>query len=157
MDNSEIAFHAAERVLNLVENNSIEETKKEYSKIIVFHSTKHHILPDVMPITVPSAFGASYAVPSVDYRKIEEDYKFHGKKILDKTREIFKKRNIDIETRLITEEKPEDYIERIVEEEDFDLVVLGSKGEHSKLEQIFSGSIVERAINEVHCDILIVR
>ncbi len=44
-----------------------------------------------------------------------------------------------------------------MEEENFDLIVLGSKGEHSKLEQIFSGTIAQKVVNDVPCDVLIVR
>jgi len=108
-------------------------------------------------IYVPSSFGVSYSIPPVDYKKIQEEYELHGKKILEKTNKLFGENNIDIETRLITDEKPEDYIEKVVEKENIDLVVLGSKGEHSKLEQIFSGTIAQKVLNDVPCDVLIVR
>ncbi len=157
MDDSEVAMHAAEKVLDLVSNGITEDALKNHFEIIAFHSIDHHLLPKVMPITVPSGFGSGYNVPAVDYRKLEEEYKIYGKKILKKTENLFKQNNIDIETRLITEEKPEDYIERVVKEEDIDLVALGTKGEHSKLEQIFSGSIAQKVVNEIPCDVLVVR
>lgn len=157
MDNSEDAFDAAKKVIELVNNSTKEETQKEYPEIIAFHSTKHHLMPNIMPITVPSGFGTGYNVPLVDYRKLEEEYKIHGKKILMKTEGLFKTNGIDIETRLITDEKPEDYIENIVPEENIDLVALGSKGEHSKLELIFSGTVAQKVVNEVPCDVLVVR
>jgi nucleotide-binding universal stress UspA family protein len=157
MDSSKDAFNAAEKVLNLVNNNKTEETKKQHPKIVAFHSIDHHFFGKTIPIAVPSGFGAGYNLPAVDYRKLEEEYKDHGRKILNKTKELFEKENIDIETRLITDEKPEEYIDKVVEKENFDLVVLGSKGEHSKLEQIFSGSVAQKVLNDINSDVLIVR
>ena len=88
---------------------------------------------------------------------IKDENKKIGKKILDDTKDIFAKANKAIETRLIKDEDPEDYIMRIVEEEDFDLVALGSKGEHSRLKEIFMGSIAQKVLNDASCDVLVVR
>lgn len=151
MDNSDDAFRAANRLIDLIKN-------VDYSpEIFAFHSGEHVSFFEKIPIRAPSSFGASYSIPPVDYRKLQEEYENHGKKILKKTEELFEKNTINIETRLIKDEKPEDYIEKVVEDENIDLVVLGSKGEHSKLEQIFSGTISQKVINDVPCDVLIVR
>lgn len=45
----------------------------------------------------------------------------------------------------------------MVEEENFDLVVLGDQGQHSKLERIFLGTVAEGIVNNAQCDVLIVR
>jgi nucleotide-binding universal stress UspA family protein len=169
MDNSDNAYHAAKRTVEIIKNQNFKEknlqnvkqedktSNSESPEIIAFHSTDHHKLSDRIALYVPSSFGASYPIPPVDYRKIEEEYKQHGKKILAKTKQLFDNNNIEIETRLILDKKPEDYIEKVVEGENIDLVVLGSKGEHSKLEQIFSSTIAQKVVNDVHCDVLIVR
>jgi nucleotide-binding universal stress UspA family protein len=161
MDNSDDAFRAAERTVKIIKGQNLKETNiqkiSKHPKIIAFHSTDHHGMSEEIALYVPSSFGVSYSIPPVDYRKIQEEYKLHGKKILEKTKKLFDENNIDIETRLITDEKPKDYIERTVEKENIDLVVLGSKGEHSKLEQIFSSTIAQQVVNDVPCDVLIVR
>jgi len=169
MDNSDDAFRAAKRTVEIVKNQNFKEknlqnikqenntSDSESPEIIAFHSTNHRKLFEKIAIYVPSSFGVSYSIPPVDYKKIQEEYELHGKKILEKTNKLFGENNIDIETRLITDEKPEDYIEKVVEKENIDLVVLGSKGEHSKLEQIFSGTIAQKVLNDVPCDVLIVR
>ncbi len=169
MDNSDDANRAARRTMEIVKglkpkrvDTLTDKERKDLKNnnlpdIIAFHSTKHHSFLDKILIKAPSSFGSSYPIPPVDYRKIQEEYKLHGIRIFKRTEEIFDRNHIDIETRLINDEKPEDYIEKVVEDENIDLVVLGSKGEHSKLEQIFSGTIAQKVINDVICDVLIVR
>jgi nucleotide-binding universal stress UspA family protein len=169
MDNSDDAFRAAERTVEIIKGQNLKETtvqKDDQEKnvkdtnqpqIIAFHSTEHRKLSEKIALYVPSSFGASYSIPVTDYRKLQEEYELHGKKILKKIDTLFDKNNIDIESRLITDQKPEDYIEKTVEQENIDLVVLGSKGEHSKLEQLFSGTIAQKVVNDVPCDVLVVR
>jgi nucleotide-binding universal stress UspA family protein len=169
MDNSEDAFRAAERTIEIVKDQNRSEKKSQdlnqkvdlrentEPEIIAFHSTEHRKIAEKIALNIPSSFGPNYSIPATDFRKLQEEYELHGKKILEKTKALFNNENIDIETRLITDEKPEDYMEKIVEEEDIDLIVLGSKGDHSKLEQIFSSSIAQKALNDVPCDVLIVR
>ena len=65
--------------------------------------------------------------------------------------------NQKVETRLIYNTMPEDYIKKIVKEEEFDLVILGCKGDHSKLRRTFLGTVPDKVINEAPCDVLIVR
>jgi nucleotide-binding universal stress UspA family protein len=153
MDNSDDAFRGAKTALELVKN----QNGTKLPEIIAFHSTEHRNLSEKIALYVPSSFGLNYTIPPTDYRKIKKEYELYGKKILKKVEEIFEKNNIDIKTRLITDEKPEDYIEKVVEENNIDLVVLGSKGEHTKIEQIFSGTIAQKVVNNVPCDVLIVR
>jgi nucleotide-binding universal stress UspA family protein len=161
MDDSEDSLRAAKKVIDLVKNGECIEDKQKINhaspEIVAFHSIDHNMFPKFMPIPVASGFGPRYSIPAVDYRKLEEEYRVHGKKILNKTKELFEKENIDIETRLIEDEKPEEYIENAVEKEDYDLIALGSKGEHSKLEQIFTESVAQKVLNDIQCDILVVR
>jgi len=169
MDNSDDAFRAAERTVEILKGQNLKETEVQRNnqennvrdtkqpKIIAFHSTEHRKLSEKIALNIPSSFGTSYSIPITHYRKLQEEYEVYGKKILKKIGTLFDKNNIDIETRLITDQKPEDYIEKTVEEENIDLVVLGSKGDHSKLEQIFSSTIAEKVLNDVPCDVLIVR
>lgn len=161
MDNSDDAFRAAKRTIELIKNGNLNEECQvdsiEQPEITAFHSTDHRKLSQTIALYVPSTFGANYPIPPVDYRKIKAEYEQHGRDILDKTEKLFEKNNIEVKAQLITDKKPEDFIKEQVEEDDVDLVVLGSKGEHSKLEQIFSGTIAQKVLNEVPCDVLIVR
>jgi nucleotide-binding universal stress UspA family protein len=161
MDNSEDSFRAAKKVIDLIKNGNCKEEElsidQKYPEIVAFHSIDHHMFPKYISIPIASGFGPKYSISAVDYRKLEEEYRDHGKKILNKTKKLFEKENIEIETRLIEDDKPEEYIESVVEKEDYNLIALGSKGEHSKLEQLFSGSVAQKVLNDIQCDILIVR
>ena len=154
MDDSDAAFNAANKVLDLFSNGTDKEGN--IPEIVAFHSIEHHKFPKYMPIMVPSGFGGRYTVPAVDYRKIQEEYRHHGEEILEKTEEIFEKEKIEIETRLIDDEKPEDYINKIVDEEHFDLVALGNTGEHSKLGELLLGSVTQEIVKAAPCDILVI-
>ena len=44
-----------------------------------------------------------------------------------------------------------------MKEEGFDLVVIGTKGIHSKLRQILLGSVAQRVVKNAPCDVLVVR
>ncbi|TFG23140.1 MAG: universal stress protein [Promethearchaeota archaeon] len=162
MDNSEDAFRAAERVIEIVKSGNSQATKgkpefKSDTKIVAFHSIKHRTFPSTLPIPVPSSFGRTYTVPRVDYRKLEQEYREHGEKILNKVNEKFNDANLSVETRLVEDEKPEDYISKVVDEEGFDLVALGCKGEHSKLEELVMGTVANDVLNNANSDLLIVR
>jgi len=154
MDDSKAAFNAANKLLDLFSN--VDDKEGNIPEIVAFHSIEHHKFPKYMPIMVPSGFGGRYTVPAVDYRKIQEEYRRHGEAILEKTEEIFEKEKIEIETRLIDDEKPEDYIKKIVDEEHFDLVAIGNAGEHSKLGEFLLGSVTQEIVKAAPCDILVI-
>jgi len=154
MDDSKAAFNAANKLLDLFSN--VDDKEGNIPEIVAFHSIEHHKFPKCMPIMVPSGFGGRYTVPAVDYRKIQEEYRRHGEAILEKTEEIFEKEKIEIETRLIDDEKPEDYIKKIVDEEHFDLVAIGNAGEHSKLGEFLLGSVTQEIVKAAPCDILVI-
>lgn len=88
---------------------------------------------------------------------IREDHINKGKKILEEIQKLFNNEGQKVETRLIFDTPPEDYIKKITEEENFDLVILGCKGKHSKLKRTFLGTIPDKVINNAPCDVLIVR
>lgn len=146
MDASDDSKRAAKRVLDLLQPNTM-------TKVVAFHSVEH---PTAFVLNIPLTVGIPYGI-STDPKSINDQHKKIGKKLLDDTKNIFAKANKSIETRLIEDEDPEDYIMRIVEEEDFDLMALGSKGEHSRLKEIFMGSIAQKVLNDASCDVLVVR
>ena len=161
MDDSEDALSAAKRVIDLVKNGEetiLEEKNESKIKIVAFHSIMHHTSPQGLLIPVPSPFGSSsYIMPPINYQKIEQEYREHGRQILNKVKELFDKENVPIETRLIDDQTPAEYISKIKEYEKFDLVALGCKGEHSRLEELLLGTVAYDILDKVDSDILIVR
>jgi nucleotide-binding universal stress UspA family protein len=159
MDDSEDAFRAAKRVIELVKSIEVKTLEENTRmKVVAFHSIMHHAFSQGLLIPIPSPFGSSsYMIPSIDYERLEQDYREHGKQILRKVKELFDKENLPIETRLIDDQTPAVYISKVKEEENFDLVVLGCKGDHSRLEELLLGTVANEVRNKVDSDIWIVR
>ena len=140
VDGSNVSNRAIEKVIKL--------QKEMDSEVVVFHSVMHHII-------MPLAYSSGYALQM--YMNVEEEEKRDGKKIIDQARVKFYEANVPAKFDLITYENPEEYIERIVEIEKFDLVVLGVKGTHSKFKQAITGSITKKVIKKAPCDVLVVK
>ncbi|MFW9940403.1 MAG: universal stress protein [Candidatus Thorarchaeota archaeon] len=117
-------------------------------KVVLLHSVKHDKIPtDLFPISF---------VPPKIHRNLEEFSKKVGERFLKERKEIFSKAGLSIKTRLIEDEEPEVYIKKIVEQENFDLVVLGSNGEHSKLKEILLRKVSKEDMKNSPYDVLIV-
>ena len=128
IDESEESKKAVKRVI---------EIQKDFGgDTVVFHSVLH-------------GFASRESIK-------EEDMK-EGKKILSNVEKIFKDVNLSIETRLIEDVHPEDFIKEVVEKEKFNLVVLGNKGKHKLLRRSVIGSIPANVMNSVLCDVLVIR
>ena len=145
IDESSDSLRAVEKVIELQNNWNC--------KVIMIHSIKHPKKVTLTSIALPSGGGSYY----VSEQKLLNYAKEKGEKLLYKMKEVFNKKNLPVETRLIIDEHPEDYIKRIVKEEHFDLAVIGTKGIHSKIKQIIMGSVAQRVVKYTPCDILIVR
>lgn len=91
------------------------------------------------------------------FTKIRKELKDKGERILSEIRKMFNTKNGQFETRLIKNERPEDYIERIVIEEKFDLVALGFRSEHSKSKKITKGKVAQKIFDDSPCRVLIAR
>lgn len=140
-DGSEHANNAAKK--------AIEFQKIWDSEVVIIHSIKDN--------RIPSELYPNIDVLYAKYSSLEEVYKDAGTKLLNKTKRMFGDRQSSVETRLIEKEAPEDYIRRIVEEEKFDLVVLGSRGQHSKVKKVLLGSVSSKVSKNAPCDVLIIK
>ncbi|KKM14335.1 hypothetical protein LCGC14_1707140 [marine sediment metagenome] len=147
--------------------------KKWGSEINIFHSVKH-MLEKVSPPshgwTVPYASdayfsGTSTATPVLikgeefpNVKRLSElEVEQIGENILAEKKAIFEELQIPANTSLVINDYPEDYIQEIVEKEKFDLVVVGIKGIHSKISQIFLGSVAESVMKDAPCDVLVIK
>lgn len=139
----------SERALRKV----IELQKNWNSKVVMIHSIKHSKNLLLPPIGLASGYGSYY----INDQEILEESKRESEKLLFSMQELFTKENLPVKTRIILNEHPEDYIKRIVIEEKFDLVVIGTKGIHSIRNQLMIGSVAQKVVKHVACDILIIR
>lgn len=140
-DGSEISERAAEKIVEL--------HKKWNCKVVVFHSLAHQVIHDMMLIS-STKFG-SYS--TLEYINEEKDVY----RILRETKKFFDAAGVPVEARLVREYEPDEYIIKSVEDENFDLVVIGVKGVHSMLKEINIGSVTQKVMKHVSCDVLIVK
>jgi nucleotide-binding universal stress UspA family protein len=145
IDKSEQSIRAIEKVIDL--------QKKCKCKVVMFHSIKHPSKILFGSMSHPSSYGSYY----VCERELLYEYRKEGESLLNTRKVLFNKEQLSVETRLITEENPEDYIEQTVEKERFDLVVIGTKGIHSKLNQVILGTVAGKVVKHAPCDVLIIR
>ncbi len=128
---------------------AVELQKLWNSNVVIIHSIEDNRIPSEI-----------YPDTSLLYSKhtnIKEVYKEAGKNLLEKTKNMFRTNQHLIKTRLIEDEPPEDYINRIAEEENFDLIILGSRGQHSKIKKVFLGTVSTKVAKSAPCDVLIVK
>ncbi|MFW9940427.1 MAG: universal stress protein [Candidatus Thorarchaeota archaeon] len=128
---------------------AVEFQKLWNSKVVIIHSIKDN--------RIPSEIYPDATVLYSKYTNIEEVYKEAGTNLLEKTKTEFGANQKLVETRLIEDEAPEDYIIRIAEEENFDLIILGSRGQHSKIKQVFLGTVSTKVAKRAPCNVLIVK
>lgn len=147
--------------------------KKWGSEIRIFHSIKHmaeKVSPPSHGWTGPYTSNAYFNVNTAsDGVKVPSDHDPNitiltdqeiekiGEDILTGTKAFFDEVQVPVKTRLIIKEDPERYIERIVKKKNFDLVVVGITGMHSKLKQVFMGSVAEYVVANAQCDVLVIR
>lgn len=146
LDGSDNSIRAVKKVI---------EFQKEWDcKVVLFHSIKHPIninMVSIMPLAAPY-YSSTFVEVKQENLNIE-----WSKMILKQAKNMFNEVNLPVSVRLIKDEMPEDYIERIVEEEDFDLVVLGFKGYHSKLRENVIGSVTQKVVRYSSCDVFIIK
>lgn len=137
------------------------------AKIVVFHSIEHHMIPpptaQMNLLNIASA-GIEFSTPisirnnyDTSYGEIREHFTKMGQGYLNYIKELFQQDNVPIQTRLVEDIKPEDYIIRKVKEEGYDLVILGCKGHHSKFRRVLLGTVAEKTLNSAECDVLVIR
>lgn len=134
-------------------NNAAEKTVEFQriwdSEVVIIHSIKDNRLPSELYPNIDALYSK--------FSSIEEVYQEAGKRLLSKTKRMFGEKQLLVETRLIENEPPADYIRRVVEEEKFDLVILGSRGQHSKVKNVLLGTVSSKVSKNALCDVLIIK
>lgn len=124
----------------------------------MFYSIEHYIeLTGGTYLAPPYGNLQGNSVLNSELERIKEVYEKTAQKIMNKAREIFLEVGIDIETRIVYNHDPVSYIKETVNNEHVDLVIIGSKGTYSLLTGILLGSVAEKVLRHVPCDILIIR
>ncbi len=132
-------------------NKAIELHKRDNSEVVVFHSVIHKF-SDFSPVMTQDIYPGAKII-----YELRENREKEGQELLDEVKNIFEKVNVPVETLLKYDIGPQYYIEKQVEKEGFDLVLLGCAGEHSKFRRTFLGTVPEYILNNVSCNVLIVK
>jgi nucleotide-binding universal stress UspA family protein len=137
----------------------MELKKLSDCEVIVFHSIEQEAVPNglYMAPMYGGRFQQVFDNSSLELQRIKEVYETKGRTIVDRAEEIFSEQGLKVETRLVYEHSALSYIKKTVKEEDIDLVIIGSKGVHSLAEEIFNGSLSDRVLRHVPCDVLVIR
>jgi nucleotide-binding universal stress UspA family protein len=152
VDGSEASIRAAEKAALLQKDCGCE--------IILFHAVKHRMPPPKLPLLFPLVLSnqtQEYKIPEDDYLKIQKQYEEAGKKILAEISKKMKGLNAKVEAKLVLDIEPAEYAIEMATKQGVDLVVVGCKGHHSKLKEIVIGTVAEKILNKVPCDVLIIR
>ena len=141
IDGSANAIRAAQR--------AAEFQKRDNSKVVAFCSILHKLTYFNPPIVTPG-------VDNVVSFNLPPERLTVAKSALNNVKQLFNDTNASLETNVVTDKEPDDYIKDAVEKEGFDLVILGCTGEHSKIKR-FMGTVPAKVINDAPCDVLIIR
>ena len=100
---------------------------------------------------VPCEFGGD----SVNTFELVEELKTKGKKILEQCKKIAARNNISIKT---TSElgDPAKIIIKLAKSNDFDLIVMGSRG-RSAFKELLLGSVTQKVAHHAKCPVMVVR
>lgn len=145
-----VGIDGSESSLDAVKE-ALEIQKRDKSEVIVFYSLTRSLYEFIPTFTYIGR--SSSAIPLT----LRHDKLNKGSELLNSVQELFEKAGQKVETRLIFDILPENYIKKVVKREKFDLVILGSKGKHSKLKTIFFDTIPDKIINNISSDVLVVR
>ncbi|MFX1344985.1 MAG: universal stress protein [Promethearchaeota archaeon] len=145
--------------------------KKWGSKIVIFHSIKHmleKVIPPSRGLTVPYdanlyLIGETTSQPRLIKGVNEPEIKSFrfsevfsiAKNILTEKKTIFDEVQVPVKIKMVKNENPEDYIQKVGKK--YDLIVIGIKGVHSKLSQVFLGSVAEAVVKNAPCDVMVIR
>ncbi|MFW9879140.1 MAG: universal stress protein, partial [Candidatus Thorarchaeota archaeon] len=119
---------------------AIQLLENRLGMAIVFHSIKTEFDPLILPIIGYNSF---YLKEFSSYNlKIKE--RRRAEKLLKNIEAIFSEYSIPVETRLIENKDPKDFIQEVIRNEDVDLIILACKGQHSKLRRIFLETLPQK-------------
>ena len=136
-----------QKILVPVDGSECTEKTIDFACDIAKKFRSELILLCVVP--QPILFGVEAGI--VDFRPLEDA----GKDILDSSKQIAKKRGLSPDTRLETGQAA-DKISQIAEDENIDLIVIGSRG-MSGVKSFLLGSVSDKVSHHASCPVLIVR
>ncbi len=107
------------------------------------------------PIYIPAPFGVGYVSPVVVPDHLDGQIEEESQNILNDAADIFKAKNIEVNT-VLTKGHPAATISEYASAENFDLIIIGSRG-RSGLEKLILGSVSSAVVQEAKLNVLVVK
>lgn len=134
-DGSEYSMNALEHALSIAEAND--------AKIIVLN-----VIEDTFVMNMPN----SQMIKDVKGALTEK-----SQEVLDKVKELKEDLDYDVELEFkAVEGSPANTIVKVVEEEDIDLIVIGSSGK-ANINKLIIGSVANKVVNAANCNVLVIK
>jgi nucleotide-binding universal stress UspA family protein len=140
VDGSHSCLHAEELAAAIAKNFK--------SKVTVIHVISHELMHPRLELR--------YKVPSSVRSEISSWFSQVGKKIVWEAEALFKEEGIEFNARVVEHADPAETILRLAKDENYDLVVMGNRGETEA--EVFSlGSVAKKVSRHAECPVLIVK
>jgi nucleotide-binding universal stress UspA family protein len=140
VDGSHTCLHAEELAAAIAKNFK--------SKVTVIHVISHELMHPELELR--------HKVPSSVRSEISSWFSQVGKKIVWEAEALFKEEGIEFNARVVEHADPAETILRLVKDEDYDLVVMGNRGETEA--EVFSlGSVAKKVSRHAECPVFIVK
>ncbi len=133
---------------------SDKAVKKAAKAAALIEDTEVTVIHVHQPIHIPPPYGAGYA-PVATPSRLNEQIKEEGKKILEGAASTLAENGVKFNTFLLDGHVPSKITDYAAEHR-FDLLVIGSKG-RTGLEKVLMGSVSSTVVQEVDCDVLVVK
>lgn len=144
VDGSHTCLHAEELAATIAKNFK--------SKVTVIH-----VVPNKLVHPELRKRALRYPVPFTSVRsEISSWFSQVGKKIVGEAEALFKEDGIEVDAKFMEHEDPAEAILRLAKDENYDLVVIGNRGE-TEAETFSLGSVAEKVSRHAECPVLIVK
>ncbi len=140
VDGSHSCLHAEELAAAVAKNFK--------SKVTVIHVVSHELLHVELELR--------YRVPPSVRTEITDWLFQTGKKIVWDAEALFKEEGIEVDSRLVEYEDPAETVLRVIKNEEFDLIVMGNRGE-TEGEVFALGSLAEKISRHAERSVLIAK
>ena len=118
------------------------------SAVTVVHVVSHEFMHPELK--------AQYQLPPSILHKIDEVYLEAGKKIIKSAEDLFREASIPVDARLVTHEDPAEFVLQLINDEKYDLVIIGNRAE-TQSERYSLGSVTQKVARYAKCPVLIVK
>ena len=144
VDGSNICLNAEELAAAIAKNFK--------SKVTVIHAVPNKLVhPELRKRAL------RYPVPFTSVRsEISNWFSEAGKKIVGEAEALFKEDGIEVDAKFMEHEDPAEAILRLIKDDDYDIVVIGNRGE-TEVETFSLGSVAEKVSRHAECPVLIVK